>query len=220
MVSVERISFVTTGHEADERLIREYVVPSLPRLETIEGCDGVRFSRFGQDPRYEKSEVILGIYGDSDAVVEAERDRWDELVEEGFAESWSRQGAPFADQPANVREMLGDAYILGSRMAAAYFETFDERPGLVAEVTDDAGRRYGLWSALHVLANNVGYGPEEEVDAYEILLRDRLIALTELRDHEFVRDRIDELRAELDALEETVDDLDEQGGFDYYAGPE
>ena len=27
MVSVERISFVTTGHEADEQLIREYICP-------------------------------------------------------------------------------------------------------------------------------------------------------------------------------------------------
>lgn len=105
-------------------------------------------------------------------------------------------------------------------MAAEYYETFDERPGLVEEATDDADRRYGLWSAFHVLANNIGYDPVEEVDAYEILLRDRLIALTELRGHDFVRDQIDELRAELDGLEETVDELEEQGGFEYYDGPE
>ncbi|WP_224269044.1 hypothetical protein [Haloprofundus salinisoli] len=220
MVSVERISFVTTGHEADEQLIREYIVPSLNRLETIEGCEGVRFSRFGQDTRYEKSEVILGIYGEYEAVVEAERERWDELVEEGFAESWSRKGMPFANRPEDVQEILGEAYILGSHMAAEYYETFDERPGLVEEVTDDAGRRYGLWSAFHVLANNIGCDPEEEVDAYDILLRDRLIALTELRGHDFVRTQIDELRAALDELEETVDELEEQGGFEYYDGPE
>jgi hypothetical protein len=220
MVSVERISFVTTGHEADERLIREYIVPSMDRLEAIDGCKGVRFSRFGQDTRYERSEVILGIYGEYEAVVEAERERWDELVEEGSVESWSRKGSPFANQPEDVQEILGEAYVLGSHMAVEYYEAFDERPGLVAEATDDGGRRYGLWSTFHVLANNIGYDPVEEVDAYEILLRDRLIALTELRGHDFVRDRIDELRAELDGLEETVDELDEQGGFEYYSGPE
>lgn len=220
MVSVERISFVTTGHESDERLIREYVVPAMDRLETIDGCTGVRFSRFGQDTRYEKSEVVLGIYGEYEAVVDAERERWDELVEEGFVESWSRKGTPFANKPEDIRETLGEAYVLGSQMAAEYYETFDERPGLVAETTDDAGRRYGLWSAFHVLANNIGYDPAEEVDAYEILLRDRLVALTELRGHDFVRDRIDELRSELDELEETVDELEEQGGFEYYDGPE
>jgi hypothetical protein len=220
MVSAERISFVTAGHEADERLIREYVVPAMDRLEAIDGCRGVRFSRFGRDPRYEQSEVILGLYGEIEAVIAAERERWDELVADGLAESWSRSGAPFADRPADVRDFLARAYVLGSRMAATYYETFDARPDLVEEVTDDAGRRYGLWSAIHVLTNNVGYGAETEIDAYELLLRDRLVALTELRDHDAARDRIDELRAALDDLEDTVDRLDEQGGFDYYDGPE
>jgi len=74
MVSVERISFVKTGHEADEQLIREYILPPLNRLESTDGCKGIRFPRFGQDPRYEKSEVILGAYGEYEAVVEAERE--------------------------------------------------------------------------------------------------------------------------------------------------
>jgi hypothetical protein len=43
MVSVERISFVTSGHDADERLIREYVVPALERLESVSGCRGSDF---------------------------------------------------------------------------------------------------------------------------------------------------------------------------------
>lgn len=220
MPSAERISFVTAGHEADERLIREYIVPSMDRLEAIDGCRGVRFSRFGQDPRYENSEVILGIYGEYDTVIDTERHRWNGLVEAGVVESWSRKGPPFADQPEEVQEFLAQAYILGSRMATEYFEVFDERPGLVEEVTDDEGRRYGLWSAFHVLANDIGYGPAEETDAYQLLLRDRLIALTELRDHDFVRDRIAELREELDDLEDTVDRLEEQDGFDYYDGPQ
>jgi hypothetical protein len=220
MVAGERIAFVTDGHAADERLLREYIVPAMDRLEAIEGCDGVRFARFGQDPRYDRSEVRLGIYGDYERVIDAERERWDDLVAEGLIESWSRAGPPFADQPAAVQATLRDAYVLGSHMAAAYYDAFEERPGLVAETTDEAGRRYGLWSAVHVLINNIGYDPAEEVDAYELLLRDRLVALTELRGHAFVRDRIDDLRAELDALEETVDDLEAQGGFDYYEGPD
>lgn len=219
MVSVERISFLTTGHQADERVIRDYIVPSMDRLDAIEGCDGVRFSRFGQDTRYEKSEVILGIYGEYEAVIESERNRWDELVKEGLVESWSRKGRPFPNQSEEVQEVLRDAYILGSHMAANYFESFDARPGLVEEATDEDGRRYGLWSAFHVLANNMGYDAVEETDAYDILLRDRLLALTELRDYDFVRDRIDDLQTELDELRETVDELEEQGGFEYYDGP-
>ena len=220
MVAVERISFRTSGHEADERLLREYLVPEMDRLESIEGCTGVRFARFGQVPQYDASEVRLGIYGDYEAVIDVERERWDELVEEGLIESWEQIGAPFADQSEAVQATLRDAYLLGSRMATEYVESFEDRPGLVAETTDEAGRRYGLWTALHVFANNAGYSASAEVDAYELLLRDRLVALTELRGHEFVRERIEELRGELDELEATVDELDEQGGFEYYEGPE
>lgn len=219
MVDVERVSLVTDGHEADERLIREYVVPAMDRLQALDGCEGVRFTRFGQVPDAERSEVKLGIYGDYEAVIEAERDRWDDLVSEGRIRSWSREGAPFADQPPEVQQFRGRAYVLASNMAREYFERFDERPGLVEEVTDDQGRSWGLWGAFHVLANDMGYRAGAEVDAYELLLRDRLTALTKLRGHDFVRDRIDDLRESLDDLEETVDELEARGGFDYYDGP-
>lgn len=219
MVEVQRISLVTSGHEADERVIREYVVPAMDRLQSIDGCDGVRFTRFGQVPDVECSEVKLGIYGDYEAVIEAERDRWDDLVAAGHIKSWSREGEPFPDQPEDVQEFQGRAYVLASNMARAYFERFDDRPGLVEEVTGDEGRSWGLWGAFHVLANNMGYSATEEVDAYELLLRDRLVALTELRGHDFVRERIDDLREQLDELEETVDELEAQGGFDYYSEP-
>ncbi|ERH11688.1 MAG: hypothetical protein J07HB67_00696 [halophilic archaeon J07HB67] len=220
MVSVERVSFQTDGHEADERLVREYVLPAMDRLESVDGCRGVRFSRFGRDPRYDRSEIVLGIYGDYEAVIERERSRWDELVADGLAGSWSREGPPFPDQPESVRAVQRQAYLFGSHAARTVYDLFDDPPALVDEVTDDAGRRYGMWTALHVLTNNLGYGPEGEVDAYELLLRDRLVALTEIRDHEFVRSRIDDLRSELDDLETTVDELESAGGFDYYDGPE
>lgn len=219
MASAERIAFITEGADADERLIREYIVPSLARLESIDGCTGVRFSRFGMDPRYDRSEVKLGIYGKPQAVVESEQDRWDDFIGEGLIDSWSHGGIPFEDKPEDVQEFLGRAYVLGSHMAKAYFEEFDARPSFVEEVIDDDGLRYGLWAAIHVLANNIGYSAEEEVDAYELLLRDRLMALTELRGHDLVRERIDELRTELDDLEATVDDLEQQGGYEYYSGP-
>lgn len=219
-MEIDRISFVTDGDAADERLIREYVVPALDRIEAVDGCAGARFSRFGMDPRYDRSEVRLGIYGAPDAVVDAERDRWDELVASGLARSWSREGPPFADLSREVQEFLGEAYVLGSAMAGEYYDRFEERPALVEEATTEGGHRYGLWSSIHVFANNVGYTPEEEVDAYELLLRDRLTAITQLRDYDTVRERIDDLRETLDELEGTVDDLEAGGGFEYYDGPE
>lgn len=220
MVSVERVSLVTDGHEADEQLIREYVVPSLDRLEAIDGCEGVRFTRFGTDPRWEKSEVKLGIYGDYEAVIDAERDRWDELVSEGLIESWSRDGEPFSDFPEEIRRLSARNYILASRMATEYFDECDERPGLVEEVSDDQGRSWGLWPTIHVLLNQMGYSADTEVEAYMLLLRDRLTALTELQSHDDAREMIGDFREQLDELEEKIDELEQQGGFDYYSGPE
>lgn len=220
MVSVERISFVTEGDEADERVIREYIVPSLDRLEAIERCEGVRFTRFGMDPRWERSEVKLGIYGDYEAVINAERDRWDELASEGLIESWSRDGKPFSELPEEIQELCGRNYTLASHMAAVYFEECDKRPGLVDEITDGKGRPWGLWAVIHILLNQMGYSADKEVEAYMLLLRDRLTALTEFQSHDDVREMIDDCRNQLDELEETVDELEEQGGFDYYSGPE
>ncbi|MFB6198146.1 MAG: hypothetical protein ABEI52_07760 [Halobacteriaceae archaeon] len=220
MVKVERISFVTDGHDADERLIRDYIVPSLDRLESIDGCRGVRFARFGTDPRWEKSEVKVGIYGDYEAVIEGERDRWDSLEADGLIESWSRDGAPFGNSPEAVQEFVGRCYILATKMAAQYYREFDERPAMLDEFPEKSERSVGLWVMFHVLINQMGYDADAEIDAAMNLIRSRLDALSEFHDHEYAQDRIDKLRTQLDDAELRIDELEEQGGFDYYSGPE
>lgn len=219
MVSVERISLVTDGHEADERLIREYVVPAVDRLNDINGCDGVRFTRFGMGP-WEKSEVKLGIYGDYEAVIEAERDRWDELVSNDLIESWSRDGVPFAEFSEEVQEFLGRTYLLASQMAVQYYEEFDEQPGLVDEFPDRTEQQIGLNLAIHVLINQLGYDTHEEIQAYMSNIRGRLRAMTQVHDYDTSREVVNDLRAQLDEVEETIDELEQQGGFDYYSPPE
>lgn len=220
MVAIERISFVTDGHNADERLIREYIIPSLDRLEEIDGCKGVRFTRFGVDPRWEKSEVKLGIYGDAEAVIQAESDQWDELESKGLIESWSCDGAPFPDSPEEVQEFLSKCYSLASKMAAEYYREFGERPEIVDEFPEKTERSAGLWIVLHILVNQLGYDADEEIDAAMNLIRSRLTALTEFHDHDYARERVADLRAQLDEAEQRIDELEEQGGFEYYSGPE
>ncbi|MFB6254783.1 MAG: hypothetical protein ABEI06_09240 [Halobacteriaceae archaeon] len=220
MVQSQRISMTTTGHEADETLIREYIVPNLERLQNIEGCDGVRYSRFGMDPRWEKSEVKLAIYGDYEQVIATEQERWNELQTNGYIESWHRDGTPFADYPEPIQEFLRDAYILASEMSQAYFEKFDEQPALTEEYTTEEGRSYGLWVLIHVLLNQLGYTAEAEADAYIRLLQDRLVALSQLHGYEHTRTLIDDYEQELTDVEHKLDELEQAGGFDYYTGPE
>ena len=221
MVSVQRISLVTDGHEADETLIREYVVLSLDRLNAINGCEGVRFSRFGTDPRYEKSEVKLGIYGDHEAVIETERDRWDNPEARGMIDLWSRNGASFAGQAEEVQEFLGRLYVLASRMSAEYYRAFDERPAMIDTFPDEGGpMRTGWWMLPHLLVNQAGYDTDEEIDGYFQAMRERLLVLTQLRDYEDARERVDDLQSRLDDVEARIDGIEEQGGLDYYADPE
>lgn len=78
------VVFETDSHEADERFLRAYVVPEYDRLTAFEGCEGIRYSRYGADPRTDHGEVHLAIFGDHEAVVAAERDRWDEFAESGL----------------------------------------------------------------------------------------------------------------------------------------
>lgn len=219
MVDVTRISFVTPDTDAEERLCREYVVPALDRLESIDGCEGVRFTRFGRDPRYDRGEVKLAVYGASEAVIAAERDRWDALVETGLAESWSRDGEPFAGSTPETRAFLADAYRAASRMAAVGYRTFEERPAMTGAVDAAGDRAFGMAAAFHVLANAMGYSSGEELDGYEWLLRDRLVTGTQVYGYDAMRDRIDDLRAELDAIERRIDEIEATGGFDYYDGP-
>ncbi|MEZ3145694.1 hypothetical protein [Halobaculum sp. MBLA0143] len=54
---MERTSSPTAGHEADRRLAREYVSPVIDRMEGVAGCRGVRFTRFGRDPQYDRSRT-------------------------------------------------------------------------------------------------------------------------------------------------------------------
>ena len=219
MADTTRISFVTQDTAAEEELCREYVVPALDRLESIDGCTGVRFTRFGRDPRYERGEVKLAVYGDSEAVIAAERDRWDALADEGLIESWSRDGEPFAGANPETQAFLADAYRAASRMAAVGYRTFDQRPAMTGAVDVDGDRAFGMATAIHVLANAMGYSGEEELDGYEWLLRDRLVHGTQVYGYDAMRDRIEDLRTELDAIEERIDEIEAMGGFDYYDGP-
>ena len=211
------VRLFTDGDDADERLVRDYVLPAIDRLTESAACEDVRFSRFGMDPRWERSEVRLAVYGDADAVVERERERWDDLERDGQIRGWELAGTPYESMGEDARELVRHLSVLGSDGAAELYERFDERPAPTGEAGGGLG--VGWWTALHYLSNAAGYTPEEEVHAHLGAIRDRVLATTEFRDYDAARAIVDDLRIALDDLERTVDAVEERGGIDYYDGP-
>jgi len=157
------------GIAADERLIREYVLPAMERLPEREGCTDVGFLRYGHAPETERGEVRLHLAGDVDALVDTESDRWDELVAEGLATDW--EVTPEDDSETfgpTGAETVAELQFLSSRMAKQVFEAFDEGERL-APVDEHPGEGpvpAGWWTLLHFLADQQAYSADEEIDAY------------------------------------------------------
>ena len=102
-------------------------------------------------------------------------------------------------------------------MAAVGYRTFDERPAMVAAAD---GPAFGATTMVHVMTAAMGYSTAAEPDGYRWLFGDRLLAGTQVYGYDTVRDRIDELRTELDAIEDRVNEIEAMGGLDYYDGPD
>lgn len=203
MVERRVVVFETDSHEADERFIREYVVPKYERLTSIDGCTGLRFSRYAADPRKDHGEIHLVLFGDHDAVVERERDRWDEFVEDGLVREWRRTGLSWESWPDDQFEFMKRMQTLATGMAVVYYRNFDshERPA-PADAFPETDRRLGFWVAVHFLCNQMGYqSVQDEIDASFGSIRNRLRALQELRSEAVASERIEELRKRLDEVE-------------------
>lgn len=180
------VVFETADVDAEERLIREYVVPAFRRLDDRPDVRWASFNRYGHDPSVDGGEVLLTVYGDVEAVADAERHRWDAHVADGPAEDWWADDTDVSLGELDDRERLHQRIrAVASRMAVEFFEAFDDPPDAVDEfgtgesdVPDSAA--VGWWLGLHYLLNQLGYQAndgEEEVDLLFRLLRNRLYAM-------------------------------------------
>lgn len=212
------VHFTTTGPEADERLVREYVLDAVDSLPERSSCDGVGFVPAGQKPGVD-GLVLLEIVGDVDAVVESQRDRWDALVDDGLAENWfpEEHGEAFVTHWGEDGAALrGRIDILASRTSKLVFEEFDAPPDPVDAHPEEADEResptgVGWWSLLHVLTLQQGYGYDEEVDAYAEGIRDALYNIAEYEGYGPAIAKLDEV---VDSLEAVRDELDRPGDPD------
>lgn len=210
------VIFETSDVEAEEELIREYVVPAFRRLEDREEVRWLTFARYGHDPSVEGGEVTFYVYGDPETVAGDERDRWDELVADGFAEEWWTDDTEVRIDDLDEAERLHTRlWATSSRMAVEFFEEFDEVPDAVAEVERDEGFGVGWRVGLHHLINGLGYQEgdgEEEIDLLFELVRSRLFALSTALDPDWSVEKIDELVERLESLPPELREFREKHG--------
>lgn len=205
------VVFETDGVEADERFVREYVLPAMDRLPERDWCRDVGFLRYGHAPREDGGEVRVHLSGDVERIVESESGRWETLVEKGRIRDWEVVG-PEDDSDKfgpNGEEMVARLQFLSSRMSKHVFEEFDPDEDLAPVDTypEEGPVPVGWWSLLHFLADQQALSPDEEIDAYVEGIRNRLWTLGLAYDYDRADERIDDLVETLEEIREEVDSM-------------
>lgn len=198
------VIFETSDVDAEVPLIREYVVPAFRRLERRDGVQWLMFGRYGHDPSVDGGEVTFYIFGDTEAVAADERERWDELVTEGFVEEWWTD-----DTEVRIDELDAETrffrrmWATASRMAVEFFEEFETLPDPIDEFGGSGEFGTGWWLGLHHLVNDLGYQAddgEEEIDLLFENIRNRLFVLSVAVDPDRAEDKANELIERLESL--------------------
>jgi len=195
------------------------------RLPETDVCEEFVFVQADGGPDADGGQIVVDAYGDVDAILDSERETWDELVADGPLTDWSRPGYEVVPKLA---EAFGEEgwwrgerlRSLASRMTAATWDEFDDRPVPVDAYPDEDGEPVGWHRTLHLLSNQWGYEIDEEMDAYVQNLRmgAKIVGKTEGMDaaEAFVADAKAELEDALDELEasdeagEGVPDMDDE----------
>lgn len=191
------IIFETSDVDAEVALIREYVVPAFRRLEDRDDVRWLMFGRYGHDPSVDGGEVTFYIFGDVEPVADGERERWDQLVADGFAEEWWTDDTEVRiDELDTETRLQRRMWATASRMAVEFFEEFEQFPDPIAEFDRDEEFGIGWWLGLHHLINDLGYQADdgaEEIDLLFETLRNRLFVLAVAIDPDHAEKKVNEL---------------------------
>lgn len=210
------VIFETDDTDAEERLIREYIVPAFRRLDDRDDIRWLMFNRYGADPSFEGGEVTFYIFGDVEIVAAEERERWDALVADGVAEEWWTDDTEIRIDEFDDEELLRHRMrATASRMSVESFKEFDELPDSIDEFDDEGNFGVGWWMCLHHLVNQHGYqsnAGEEEIDLLFEDLRNRLYFLAGGVDTQSAEEKVDELISELESLPSAIREFVGEGG--------
>lgn len=195
-----RVTVDTPDVETEERFIREYLVPAVERLG--EAYEVLFWGRYSTSTDVEGGQIQIVLEGDPDVILAEEGDRLDsfDYVDGWTAEVESDEETRMTEEEQVIVDRCGR---VAAKMNVHYFEEFDERPP-IGRVTEERFHTRGVWVLVHLLLNEQGYSPEEEVDALFLALRDRLARIEAEEDFERVEELVTELQERLDDTRERI----------------
>lgn len=215
MPETVRVRFRTERETGVERVLREYVLDATERLRELDACSRVSFAPAAHPETDDRRAVDLVVTGDTEAVAEQERDRWEALGDEDYVEGWDREvlmDAEEMDEAADSpkRDVGTTLTGLSTRVAGLAYDAFDDldtRPGAVETFPDDdSPGSVGWWSFLHVLTVQMNYTLDEELDAYAHGIEHTLRNIGEYEGEDAVDERVDGLVDSLESQREAFKD--------------
>lgn len=221
----ERVSlqFSTGNQENAAQFIEEYVLDALDRVPEMDACDSFTFVP-GQSATGDRTTglqipppdhpIYLTIRGETDEIIDAERDRWDSLVEKGVVTEWGVLKS--TDREEMVEELgeerttlLARSSNLSAQMAKLAYEECDELDIVPAAVetypdAESDAAPFGWWAVLHTVTVQLNYSLAEELDAYRYGIEHTLRNFAESEGEAEAEARLDDLEDALEAMRDSV----------------
>lgn len=220
-----QVTFRMADTDAEAAFIRDYLTAAWDRFERLDAFEKGWFWRNGRYGRhglefFEGGRILLMIDGEPDAVIEAERDRWESMVANGEIESWETErfdeiGYEDARAKAvdNVGEEGAELFMtlkpLLTRTSLELYEALDERIPAVAETSERNLKGIGFWVVFNTLLKQAGYDWYDEIDACTKSTKNRLKSITGFKGEEAAQAKLQETIAELEAFSEELSEWNE-----------
>lgn len=215
MTAHARIEFSLPSRDAEEQFVREYAVDAVERLYEDPACERFVYIRAGEAEQFDAGGVIVDIHGDAEAVVDAERDRWNALVEDGLVTGWERASVPLMAHlteyyGADGAELSEHLRYVATRMSTVAFEELDGQVAPEDAYPDEGEGPVGWWNVLHILSNQQGYSGAAEIDSVMRIVENGLFNIAAGAGEDAANEKVDELIAFLEATREELPEYVEQ----------
>lgn len=118
---------------SEERFIREYVVPTIKRLNDGAPYELNFYGRYSTSTSVDGGQVKIVFLGDPDHILAEERDHWDSFK---YVDEWEVEIEADDWESAEERALAERIARVAAQMNVHYFEEFDDPPP-IGSVTEN-----------------------------------------------------------------------------------